>query len=74
MLAGARAVLMASRILHEGPGFIPGLLEEVQSWLEEREYESLRQLQGSMSQRAVADPSPFERANYMKTLHSYRAG
>jgi dihydroorotate dehydrogenase (fumarate) len=40
--------------------------------MEEREYESVRQLQGSMSQINIANPAAFERANYMKMLHSWR--
>jgi dihydroorotate dehydrogenase (fumarate) len=40
-------------------------------WLEEHEYESVQQMIGSMSLRAVANPSAFERANYMKVLSSY---
>ena len=39
--------------------------------MEAREYESIRQMQGSMSYRSVRDPSAFERANYMKVLSSY---
>jgi dihydroorotate dehydrogenase (fumarate) len=37
----------------------------------EREYESVRQLRGSLSQRACPDPAAFERSNYMKALKSY---
>ena len=41
------------------------------AWMEEHEYESVRQLRGSMSQRAVPDPVAFERAQYWRTLHAY---
>ena len=41
------------------------------TWMEENEYESVRQMQGSMSMRSVGDPAAFERANYMKVLRSY---
>ena len=41
-------------------------------WLEEHEYESVAQLQGSMSQQNVAEPAAFERANYMKVLQSWQ--
>jgi dihydroorotate dehydrogenase (fumarate) len=41
------------------------------AWMEEHEYQSIRQMQGSMSQRAVADPSAFQRANYVRVLSSY---
>jgi dihydroorotate dehydrogenase (fumarate) len=44
----------------------------MQRWMEEKEYESVKQMKGSMSQRAVAEPAAFERANYMKALNSWR--
>jgi len=42
--------------------------------MDEHEYESIRQMQGSMSQRSVAEPAAFLRANYMKVLSSYSSG
>ena len=71
MMAGARVVMMASRLLREGVDCIPSLLEELKSWMEEHEYESIQQMQGSMCQSHVPNPGAFERANYRKTLHSY---
>ena len=41
------------------------------SWMREREYESVTQMKGSLSQRACPDPDAFERSNYMKALKSY---
>jgi dihydroorotate dehydrogenase (fumarate) len=41
-------------------------------WMEEHEYESLNKMRGSMSYMNIADPAQFERANYMKVLHSYK--
>jgi dihydroorotate dehydrogenase (fumarate) len=41
--------------------------------MQEREYESIRRMQGSMSQKAVKEPAAFERANYMKVLNSFRS-
>jgi dihydroorotate dehydrogenase (fumarate) len=46
-------------------------IDGLEGWLDERGYQSLEQAKGSFSQRAVADPSAFERANYMRTLVSY---
>ncbi|MCG8608787.1 dihydroorotate dehydrogenase-like protein, partial [bacterium] len=46
--------------------------EEMKVWMEEHEYESVGQMRGSMSQRNCANPSAFERAQYMKALHSYK--
>lgn len=71
VMAGASVAMMASELLKNGIGRIPEILSGVQSWLDEHEYESIAQATGSMSQKAVAEPSAFERANYMKVLSSY---
>jgi dihydroorotate dehydrogenase (fumarate) len=47
------------------------LIAETHDWLEKHEYESIQQMQGSMSAKAVPNPAAFERANYMKVLSSY---
>ena len=46
----------------------------VREWLEEHEYNSIEQMQGSLSQKNVAHPAAFERANYVKVLNSYALG
>jgi dihydroorotate dehydrogenase (fumarate) len=71
IMAGASVVMTASALLHEGLKHAPVILDGIQSWMEEHEYESIRQMKGSMSQQSVADPSAFERANYMTVLSSY---
>jgi dihydroorotate dehydrogenase (fumarate) len=71
LLAGADCVMLASSLLRNGPGHVRTLLRGVEAWMSAREYESVAQLKGSLSQRACPDPDAFERANYMKTLKSY---
>jgi dihydroorotate dehydrogenase (fumarate) len=71
MMAGARVAMMTSALLQNGIRHIATVLAELRSWMEEHEYKSIRQMQGSMSRRSVADPSAFERANYMTLLSSY---
>jgi dihydroorotate dehydrogenase (fumarate) len=71
LLAGADVTMMASALLRNGPDHIRGVEMEVERWLAEHDYESVAQLRGSVSQITTADPSAFERANYMKTLTSY---
>lgn len=71
MMAGAKVAMVASEFLRKGVGRATEMLESVQLWMEERNYESIEQMQGSMSQKAVADPASFERANYMKVLSSF---
>jgi len=71
-MAGASVTQMASELLQNGVGRIGEVLQEMTRWMEEYEYESVTQMRGSMSQRKGADPAAFERANYMKVLHSFR--
>jgi dihydroorotate dehydrogenase (fumarate) len=70
-MAGASACMMASTLLKYGIDHAAELLEGVQAWMEEKEYESISQMKGSMSQKAVAEPAAFERANYIKVLSSF---
>jgi dihydroorotate dehydrogenase (fumarate) len=71
LMAGARVAMTTSALLERGLGHLAVLRREAAEWLEAHEYDSVEQMQGSMSYRAVADPSAFERANYMKVLGSY---
>ena len=71
LLAGADCVMIASSLLKKGPAHIGALVRGVESWLDDRGYDSVQQMKGSLSQQACPDPDAFERANYMKTLKSY---
>ena len=73
MMAGAKVTMMASELLHHGLDRIDEILQEMTIWMEEREYTSVVEMQGSMSQQYVAEPSVFERANYMKILQSWQS-
>jgi dihydroorotate dehydrogenase (fumarate) len=72
MMAGAKVAMTASTLLHHGEQAIPSILNDLQNWMKEHEYESIKQMQGSMSQKNVREPAAFERANYMKVLSSWR--
>jgi dihydroorotate dehydrogenase (fumarate) len=71
LMAGADVTMMCSALLENGPGHITKVLNNLEAWMIEHEYVSVQQMKGSMSQRNIADPSAFERANYMKALNSY---
>lgn len=71
MMVGARVAMMTSALLTHGIGHLNTVRADLLSWMEQHEYESIRQMQGSMSHRSVANPAAFERANYMKVLSSY---
>lgn len=72
LMAGANVTMMCSTLLRNGIDHIRTVEKEMREWMEVHEYESVKQMQGSMSQKKIADPSSFERAQYMKTLQSYK--
>lgn len=72
LMAGAKVTMMTSELLKNGIPRIGQILEGMVQWMEEYEYESVVQMQGSMSQKNVGEPAAFERANYMKMLSSWR--
>jgi dihydroorotate dehydrogenase (fumarate) len=71
LLVGADVAMMASALLARGPRALSRVQRGILEWMEEREYESIRQLKGSLSRRAVSDPGAYERSNYVKTLRSF---
>jgi dihydroorotate dehydrogenase (fumarate) len=72
VMAGAHAVQMVATILQHGPKQIATVRREIARWLEENDYTSLRQAQGSMSLERSADPQAFERGNYLRVLQTWR--
>lgn len=72
IMAGAHAVQIVSSILRHGPRQITALKQGLAEWMEKHEYESVAQMTGAVSHRTSADPSAFERANYMRVLQSFR--
>ena len=72
LLAGADVAMTASALLRHGPGHIATMLTWMREWMTAREYDSVDQLRGSVSQRNVPDPEVYERANYYQVLHSWQ--
>jgi dihydroorotate dehydrogenase (fumarate) len=72
MMAGAKVAMTASKVLHDGYESVTTLLDDLKAWMEEHEYESIQQMQGSMSQQSVAEPAAFERSNYIRILNEFR--
>lgn len=72
IMAGAKVTQILACLLKFGIPHIKEILNQMVYWMEVNEYESLEQMRGSMSYKNVANPSQFERANYMKVLHSYK--
>jgi dihydroorotate dehydrogenase (fumarate) len=71
LMVGAKVTQVCSTLLRHGISHLRTLEAEMCHWLEEHEYESIRQLQGSMSQRNCPDRSAFERVQYMEGIQSY---
>ncbi|MGE0886210.1 MAG: dihydroorotate dehydrogenase-like protein [Blastocatellales bacterium] len=72
LMAGASVTQLCSVLLERGIDYISVIERGMREWMEEHEYESVRQMQGSMSQIHCADPSAFERAQYMRAVQAYR--
>ena len=72
LMAGAHAVQVVSVLLKRGPQYLRELKKGMEQWLEQHEYESVQQLQGSMGLQKCPDPAAFERANYMRVLTGWK--
>ncbi len=68
LMVGANVTQMCSVLLREGPEHIRYVEQQLEQWMADHEYESVKQMQGSMSQLRCADPSSFERAQYMRAV------
>ena len=72
MMSGADAVQMVSAILKNGEAHIKTVLEDLVTWMEEKEYISIEQMKGSISLHHTSNPAAYQRANYMRILTDYR--
>ena len=71
LMAGADVTMLCSTLIRHGIPQIALIERDLKAWLDEHDYESVKQLQGSMSQKNCADPTAFERAQYMRAISSY---
>ncbi len=71
LLVGADVVHLASCLLRHGPGKLTKILHDMESWMAEREYTSIAQLKGSMSQKNLSDPAAMARSSYLRVLDSF---
>jgi dihydroorotate dehydrogenase (fumarate) len=71
-MVGADVTMMCSALLMHGPEYIGKVLKDLEHWMHEHEYESIEQMKGSLSHKSIANPSAYERANYMKALNRYK--
>ncbi len=73
ILAGADVVMSTSALLNRGPAHAAQLLADLEAWMKAKEYTSVKQMKGAMSLKSVADPTAFERGNYIKIIEKYKA-
>jgi len=72
LMAGASVTMLCSVLFKKGIEYMKTIESEMKAWMEEHEYESVKQMIGSLSQKNVDDPSAFERAQYMRALTSWK--
>lgn len=71
LLAGAHVVQMVSAVLRHGPSFITGVLDRTCAWMEEHQFASIDAVRGRVSLQTAAHPANFERAHYIRALHTW---
>ena len=71
LLAGADVTMTTAALLQQGPRYATQMIDDLRSWMQEHEYESVQQMKGSMSSENCPNPEAYERANYLRTLISY---
>ncbi|HVU12734.1 MAG TPA: dihydroorotate dehydrogenase-like protein [Phototrophicaceae bacterium] len=74
ILAGANVTMMASALLKHGIDYLQTVERELLTWMDMYEYETVVQMRGALSQVHCADPTAFERAQYMRALSTYPIG
>jgi dihydroorotate dehydrogenase (fumarate) len=72
LLAGAKITMLCSVLLRHGINHLRIIEQEICEWMQKHEYASVKQMQGSISQRHCPNPSAFERAQYMRSLATYK--
>jgi dihydroorotate dehydrogenase (fumarate) len=71
LLVGADVAMTTSAVLRQGPEYVRTLEDDLVAWMVDHEYESVAQLRGSVSYTSSDNPAAFERANYLRILHSW---
>jgi dihydroorotate dehydrogenase (fumarate) len=72
LMAGANATLLCSALLRYGIDRLRVIETGMREWMEKHEYDSVKQMQGSLSQIKCGNPAAFERAQYMRAIAGYK--
>ena len=68
LMVGADVTMLCSTLLRNGVNHLRSIEQGIRQWMESHEYDSVKQMKGSMSQLRCSDPSAFERAQYMRAV------
>lgn len=71
LMVGANVTMLCSSLLKHGINHVKNIEDHMKQWMRENDYSSVSEMQGSMSQQKTADPSSFERAQYMRAITKY---
>ncbi|MCB0967125.1 MAG: dihydroorotate dehydrogenase-like protein [Ilumatobacter sp.] len=71
ILAGADVTMMTSALLFNGASYVAQVEQELIEWMHHHDYRSVAEMRGAVSRDATADPSAYERANYIGNITSY---
>jgi dihydroorotate dehydrogenase (fumarate) len=72
LLAGADAVQVVSALLKNGPGYLSHLLAGLISWMDQHEYNAVKDIRGALSLRNCPDAEAYERGNYLRTVQLWK--
>lgn len=71
VLAGADAIQLVSALLRHGPSYVTTMRQGLEQWLQWNKMATLDEARGTVSLQTTRDPASFERAHYIRTLHSW---
>ena len=74
ILAGSHAVQVTSALYYKGFGFIEEINQQISAWMTERNYDTIDEFRGKLSQENSVNPSEFERVQFMKNFGEYKTG
>ncbi len=66
LLAGAKAVQIASVLYKKGFKEIKSMLEELESWMDRKNFSKIEEFRGKMSVEKAQNPAAYERVQFMK--------
>jgi dihydroorotate dehydrogenase (fumarate) len=71
ILVGADVAMTTSCLLFHGPGYLSTIEFELREWMQHHGYHTVDEMRGAVSREAAADPSAYERANYIGNLTNF---